>query len=70
MQFTASDYYQQKIQQAQKELDEAREQLKQQEKMQPKARKRLHHKISKLYEELRDWKYRAAYLDFSLSPTP
>lgn len=62
MQVTVEAYYKDKIQKVQQELDAARDQLKHQKELTSKAKKQLHHKISKLYEELRDWKYRASYL--------
>ena len=54
-------YYSQKIQEVQKELDSLLKKLKQKKQMTRKDKRMLHKKISQLYEDLRDLKYRAAY---------
>ena len=58
MQVTAHDH-QQKIQEIQKELDQAFKQLKQRKMLDHKELKTLHKRIYKLYFTLTDLKYRA-----------
>lgn len=66
MQVTAQDYYTRQIQVVQQKLDKERKKLKHQEKLDQKARKQLHNRISQLYQELRDLKYRVSYLSPSM----
>jgi len=61
MKVTVTMYYSQKIQEVQKELDSLLKKLKQKKQMTRKDKRMLHKKISQLYEDLRDLKYRAAY---------